>query len=665
MNSKAVTVSVLSLLASPAAQADDMGVFELGHIEVTAEALPAAGSAEAVVDSDSLRLHNADTVAEGASLVPGVVLDEVGARNEQTLMVRGFDLRQVPVFMDGIPVYVPYDGYVDLGRFTTFDLAELRVAKGFSSVLYGANTLGGAVNLVSRRPSRTLEGEVGAGWVRGEEGGASGYETYFNAGTNQGRWYAQAGGSYLDRDAWALSDDFDSTAAEDGGKRENSYRTDRKLSLKLGFTPNSTDEYAIGVVDQHGKKGNPPYAGEDPGTSVRYWQWPYWDKRSFYFLSQTGLATGGYIKTRVYYDIFKNALYSYDDDTYTTQTRGYAFKSYYNDYSYGASAEFGHPFGERNMLRLALHWKDDVHREHDEGEPRQRYEDRTFSVAAEDTHRFGDSTRLVAGVSYDQRQAVEAQDYDGSAISDLPTDTTHAWNPQIGLFHTLAQAGELRLTVSRKTRFATIKDRYSYRFGRTIPNPDLKPERATHYEIGYAAGLGSRAHLDVALFQADVEDLMQFVRVGDIDNDGEIEEQMRNIGKVRNRGVEVSLLVYPVDSVEAGASYSYLDRKNRSDPDIALTDTPEHKFFVWLDWRFAPAWNLTASARHESERISTSDGLFGTGDFTVADLKVGFELRNALRLEAGTRNLFDENYAYDEGYPEAGREWFVNANYRF
>ena len=39
-----------------------------------------------------------------------------GARNEYNLLVRGFNARRVPVFMDGIPVYVPYDGEMDLGR---------------------------------------------------------------------------------------------------------------------------------------------------------------------------------------------------------------------------------------------------------------------------------------------------------------------------------------------------------------------------------------------------------------------------------------------------------------------------------------------------------------------------------------------------------------------
>ena len=39
----------------------------------------------------------------------------------------------------------PYDGNMDIGRFTTFDLSRMDISKGASSVLYGANTLGGAV----------------------------------------------------------------------------------------------------------------------------------------------------------------------------------------------------------------------------------------------------------------------------------------------------------------------------------------------------------------------------------------------------------------------------------------------------------------------------------------------------------------------------------------
>ncbi len=46
-------------------------------------------------------------VAQALSVVPGVVLQKSGSRNEEQVKVRGFDSRQVPVYFDGVPIYVP------------------------------------------------------------------------------------------------------------------------------------------------------------------------------------------------------------------------------------------------------------------------------------------------------------------------------------------------------------------------------------------------------------------------------------------------------------------------------------------------------------------------------------------------------------------------------
>ncbi|WP_259470065.1 TonB-dependent receptor [Pseudomonas aeruginosa] len=53
----------------------------------------------------------------------------------------------MPVFFDGIPTYVPYDGNLDLARFTTNDLASIEVNKGYTSLLQGPNLMGGAINI--------------------------------------------------------------------------------------------------------------------------------------------------------------------------------------------------------------------------------------------------------------------------------------------------------------------------------------------------------------------------------------------------------------------------------------------------------------------------------------------------------------------------------------
>lgn len=235
--------------------------FELGKIEVIAEKLD---NNVAVADQTQLQQNQIINVTQVAKITSGVFFQRGGGRGEQNLMVRGFDSRRVPIFIDGIPVYVPYDGAMDLGRFTTFDLAEIDISKGASSVLYGANTMGGAVNLVTRKPSKDLEGNIGYGYQTGRSGHTAGNQTYFNLGSKQEQFYAQISGSWFEKQGMQLSRDFQPNSAgeEDGGRAENSVNRDKKLSLRLGYTSNATDEYALSYSMQRGQKQQPLYTGE-------------------------------------------------------------------------------------------------------------------------------------------------------------------------------------------------------------------------------------------------------------------------------------------------------------------------------------------------------------------------------------------------------------------
>ncbi|WP_198520197.1 TonB-dependent siderophore receptor [Flavobacterium sp. 5] len=305
------------------------GIFNLGEVLITTK-----NTADTLnrINKKTMESQNKMDVSRALNLLPGITLTVSGPRNESMVSVRGFDLRQVPVYMDGIPVYVPYDGYVDLARFTTFDLSAIDVSKGFSSIIYGPNSLGGAINLVSRKPTKKFEFDGSLGLID-----TDGQKSNLNIGSNLGKFYVQGGFSYLNRKSYQMSEDFVPMKNEDGGKRDNSYRTDQKISVKVGWTPSKNSEYALGYINQQGEKGNPVYAGSDTQNSLlakpRYWQWPTWDKESVYFISNTHLNEKNSFKTRLYYDKFKNLLISYDDANYTTITKPYAFQSFYDDYT--------------------------------------------------------------------------------------------------------------------------------------------------------------------------------------------------------------------------------------------------------------------------------------------------------------------------------------------
>ena len=611
------------------------------------------------VTSKTMESQNKMEVSKALNLLPGINLTASGPRNESMVSVRGFDLRQVPVYMDGIPVYVPYDGYVDLARFTTFDLAAIDVSKGFSSVLYGPNSLGGAINLISRKPSEKLEYDGSLGMIN-----TNGYKGNINIGSKLGKFYVQGGYSYFDRNSFRMSSNYAPSKNEDGGQRDNSYRNDQKISFKVGWTPTEKSEYAIGYINQQGEKGNPVYVGSDTQNSLlakpRYWQWPNWDKESYYFISNSTFDSKNSLKTRLYLDRFKNTLDSYDDATYSTMTKPYAFESIYNDYTYGGNVEYNTQFIPKNDLKVAFHFKEDVHRENNLGEPVRRFVDNTILVGIEDVYKVTSKFTIIPGVSYNIRKNIEAEDYNSTTkvISDYPTaDASDAFNAQVGLFYQLNSEQKLGATVSQKTRFATIKDRYSYRMGTAIPNPDLKPEKAINYEINYTARAFSKITFQTALFYSALSDAIL-----NVSNIQPGKSQMQNFGKAEYMGIEAQIDYSILENLSFNANYTYLERNNLTNPTIHFTDVPNTKAMATLEYQPIKILRLIANTEFNSSRISTSYGT-RVPDYTLLNLYGSVKISKNLSLEAGINNIFDKNYSLVEGYPEEGRNFFVTLRF--
>jgi len=648
-------------LAAPALA--QQGVFELGAVVVTGKSQAAEQTAERVLGSATIDALDRDTVGAAVAVLPGTSLSR-NSRNEDMVSLRGFDARQVPLYIDGVPLYVPYDGYVDFGRFTTFDLAQIRVAASGASLLYGPNTLGGAINLVSRKPTRAFEGSASTGLASGGETRAA-----INLGGNQGSWYYQIGASYLDADSFPLPRgfrDYKANPTDTGSRRENAYRTDQRLSLKLGITPNATDEYALGYVRQDGEKGNPVYTGQSK-SGIRYWRWPYWDTDNLYFTSRTRLGDSNLLKTRVYRSTYGNSINAFTDASYATQLNNTSFPSAYDDSSTGASVELANYSVAGHELQLALHYKEDKHHETNPLSPTKDYRDVTTSIALEDSIALAKAWKLRLGLSHDQRDARQ--------VYDWPTGSTSATNALAELSHALDEQGsEAYGVLSHKTRFPTIKDRYSARMGAALPNPNLKPEVANHLELGLKGSPWAGGKGQAAVFYSRIADLMQSVYVpAPLDTCGSGATtcaQMQNVGRARHAGLELSLQQTFASRWTLAGAYTYLARRNLSDASVQLTDTPRHRLFASLQWAPSSQWKLQATLEAEQGRTVAFSGSGQTayrdlGGFGIAGLKAQWAPRQDVTVDFGVNNLGDKWYELADGYPMPGRTWFVHANYRF
>ena len=143
----------------------------LEEITVTArrreESLQSTPVAVTALTGEALETRAAASVEAVSQFVPNVQFDGAAALSggayNATVFIRGIGQNDFAIFSDpGAAMYL--DG-VYLGRsiggiMDAVDLHRVEVLRGPQGTLFGRNTIGGAVNIVSRQPSDELEGEV-------------------------------------------------------------------------------------------------------------------------------------------------------------------------------------------------------------------------------------------------------------------------------------------------------------------------------------------------------------------------------------------------------------------------------------------------------------------------------------------------------------------------
>jgi len=107
------------------------------------------------------------SIAEILRSVPGVTTAPIGGVGSfETVAIRGVDGSRVSVFLDGVPLQSSMGGAVDLSRFSAEALEGIEVYKGITPARFGGNSLGGVINLVTKKgeekSSRTLSLMMGS-----------------------------------------------------------------------------------------------------------------------------------------------------------------------------------------------------------------------------------------------------------------------------------------------------------------------------------------------------------------------------------------------------------------------------------------------------------------------------------------------------------------------
>jgi outer membrane cobalamin receptor len=668
-----------------ATPAKEFEVYNLGEVVVSAE--KAKVKEVAVVNeitAEDIKATNSKTLAEALFSAPGVRVT-TGSKNEPHVSIHGFAQNQILVLIDGVPYYETKYGALDLSQIPTDNIAKIEITKGAASVLYGANGLGGVVNVITKKPSEKP--------YTGFSMDVSGHDTYRASATHgmkKGIFNYWLNYSWAKSEGYELSDDFKPQVTgirempggnsyrllQKKGVRENSDFESSNFWAKVGIEPNQNSEYYLNFhyLDRD-KAFSPPVNPEarsikvfyDPPAFSNFARLPNYIDWGIDFDAKQKVHDKLTLKTKLFYHNHTDDYVSYSDETYTTQIA----VSTYKDYVAGGSVFADFQPVNWDILRFAVHYKKDNHQQRDDDYlPFEESESYTGSLGIENEFNLVKNLSLVTGLSYDwffvDNAEVSELDDDGNFVTmnEETTTNAHSFNPMAGLTYTFSDSTKIFGSVAHKSRFPTLSELYGSKGG----NPDLEAEESWNYTVGVSRPLFTFAKAGMSFFYYDVRDLITNDAPHDLGTN-------YNLGKVALYGFEVNAEVYPIDGLTLRVDYAYEEAKNRSADRESddVTNIPKHKVDFGIQYIIPVVstkinLGMTYVGRTYSQLPTNDDPtlpVLKASDYTIFDAKITQPIWKYFEVYVACKNIFDKDYAPEFGYPAPGRSYWAGLSAKF
>ncbi|WP_321493473.1 TonB-dependent receptor [uncultured Desulfobacter sp.] len=662
---------LLMLSAHVFADTTDGQVFNLGEVVVSGEKTAATKATTVTeVSMEEIAAKGATTAAEALKFLPGVYV-QYGGKGDAHVSIRGFEQRQVKILIDGVPARESYFGTVDLAMLPADAISKITITKGASSALYGSNTMGGVINIITRKGSKLSQTSVSASFgdydtahYSANHGGALGNEGIINY------WI---GAGYQASDGYRLSGDFNAhntdnglgtSYNEDGGARDLSDYQKKNLDMKIGYDPGGESSLYLSFDYVDNDRGIPTFYN-------RYWAYDHWKQWQLNLAGEHRISELLKLKARLYYVSHEDGItdVSWDAD-HTTGGKKWFEKSYYDDDTMGGELQTTLNIVSWNTLRIGVNFMEDNHQEGNylsddcynvlKGwspvgwEPEEEYTAQTWTLALEDEITLFEKLSVVLGVSYDVFEPTKTS-------SQPEPGKTDAVNPQIGLVYALDKETSLHASVGQKTRFPSLKELYSDLVG---GNPDLEPEQTLAYEVGAAHTFTGEIRTNLAFFYNDVDDLIDTTKI-----DGE--SVYININKAVIYGVEAGIAIPVTQAMDVSLNYTYMSTEDKSNNGRDLEGRPRHRVNLGLGYRFSFGLTADLNASYNCKQYWENAGTYEweeLPDYFLLNLKLTQKLPRIGKLAPeifvlGT-NLLDEDY-YETNGPEPGFNFLAGVNLKF
>jgi vitamin B12 transporter len=616
---------------------DSTKTYQMGEVVVTATRSPISikdsPSPVEVIDAQQLQNASGGTVADALRDYSSVFLKDYGADAAlKTVSLRGTASEHLLVLVNGSRLNSVQNGLVDFSLLPLNDIERIEIVHSGSSALYGADALGGVINILTRRPSSDLH------WHADLGGGSFGFQKYLLETQGRLGGVGLLGGYSSERGRDDFSFHPQTLMFPDlGSHRLNSDFSKRQVYLhgNLSTDENSLLTFSVQhVLADRGVPGDLHFPTEAARQN---------DKDVNLLVSYLDRHLEGV-------EITVNSAFHYNLETYDDPT--FRIDSYYKTVYLNVNPQARIVVSRSQTLLLGGELGEGLLHGNDfDG----RIERVQRSAYASNEFQFESDRAILDRISL----------YQTLRYDDI-SDVDNALTPKIGANLRVLREGDLRIrsSLGRNFRAPSFNDMYY----RGFSNPNLKPERSTSFDLGVLSTLHSWGEhtIELTYFHLVTENRILFdpttylpVNIGESKSKG---LEARYQGHLLNRAIDLTLSYTLADARKTNRSSDNDQSFNKQ-----LLYVPENVATFDVAFRLEPVV-LTLTQSLVSRRYTTEDNLESVPPYSVTSANAVFNVPIDSRkvfVKAEVNNVFDRSYEVFQYYPMPGRNFRVTLGFEY
>ena len=478
--------------------------YDLDTVVVTAtktqKSLRDVSSSVSVITREMIDQSTAKNVAELVTMLPGVAIESRGGLGGiNGISIRGLNSgpgsQKILVLMDGRPANFAYDGSINWNNIPLDAVEKVEVIRGPGSALYGANALGGVINVIMKKP----QGSSVTPSTKFGSFGTSGEAIIYENGDNKTGIRITA--DHEQTDGHRPNGDYD-------GKNYTLF-----LTQKLG--EDATWSFRSGYT-----KSDRGIAGSDsnPGNYYR-------DRGEYIY---------GDLEYRQQSENLNNTIRIYQNNSKTesTKTASSVLSSKMEDSVLGVMLQQDMKLNPKQTLTWGIDYQRHTA---DELLKSESYSADLGAIYLQNDQTLSDTVKMTLGARLDHHSVYGSQT-----------------SPKFGLNYTPSKDVLWRVNVAKSFKAPSLADLYSTSSS-ALGNRDLKPTEMWTYELGFEKQLDPKSSTSVVLYKNNAKNMI----INERQSNGT--RQKKNVGNIKPEGVELEFKHRANDNVAYFVNYTYLD----------------------------------------------------------------------------------------------------------